>query len=209
MPVKCTYTARRPSVSSVASSGPGTEDAQPPLALHADPVPAATVNSSQVQGKVSSVSFHLYPVLDGSVLSLKSYMLQLQSRKLLRCGTVLTGRMHDDWVWFQHLGESDWPHLIAADISLFDLMISFWIHRFVALLLCFSLWNKHGSHSSGFSHAMLCVNFWLDEAAWVTGSPEPSFFFNTALCQSLVPLCCSRIVDVNSPLPLLVYYFQL
>ena len=71
LPVKCTYTARRPSVSSVASSGPGAEDVQPSLSLHADPVQASTLNSEpQVQGKVFRVSFHCYHVTEGSALTL-------------------------------------------------------------------------------------------------------------------------------------------
>ena len=69
LPVKCTYTARRPSVSSVASSGPGAEDVQPSLSLHADPVQASTLSSLQVQGKVSCVSFHSYLVTEGSALT--------------------------------------------------------------------------------------------------------------------------------------------
>ena len=52
--------------------------------------------------------------------------------------------------------------------------VSFTIHQSLALLLCFSLWAKHGSHSSGFSSGILFVKFWLADDAQVTAGPEPS-----------------------------------
>ena len=69
--VKCSYTARRPSVSSVASSGPGTEDVQPPLPVAdpvvvppvADPVvvPTAALRSPDTEGRgVSGLALSLH-----------------------------------------------------------------------------------------------------------------------------------------------------
>ena len=47
---------------------------------------------------------------------------------------------------------------------------------------CQCLWVKHGSHTSGFSHGMLSVTFWLAEAAWLIDSQEPYESLSTWKC---------------------------
>ena len=59
------------------------------------------------------------------------------------------------------------------------LKVLFGIHQSFVLLLCFSLWIKHGGHTSGFSCWVLSVTFWSAEAAWVIGNLEPSTYART------------------------------
>ena len=90
LPVKSTYTARRPSVSSVSSSGPGVEDVQPPLSLHPDPVTlsAPVLDRQSPQQGQSADSPHLYtPVyISGCLLDFVGFCLgnfQEKSKQLL------------------------------------------------------------------------------------------------------------------------------
>ncbi|XP_076453204.1 spermatogenesis-associated serine-rich protein 2-like isoform X2 [Babylonia areolata] len=56
LPVKNNYTARSPSVSSVASSGPGVEEVPPPpsVSLHPDPLPVAAPSQEQETAQMST-----------------------------------------------------------------------------------------------------------------------------------------------------------
>ena len=78
------------------------------------------------------------------------------------------------------------PNLSTADIYIscqrwhnyampwLTLKVVFTFHQSCALLLCYSLLAKHGSHSSGFLQRLFFEMFRLAEAVHVTGSLEPS-----------------------------------
>ena len=79
-----------------------------------------------------------------------------------------------------HLTESQLiSFVISTHAPLLSLKALFRIHQSFAQLLGFSLWSKHGSHSSGFSLKALFVTIWLAEAvclisSWATSVRRPS-----------------------------------
>ena len=73
--------------------------------------------------------------------------------------TVLIGGKHDDL------------SLNPAFKQLYRLCPSSTAEVYQSLL--FSLWGRHGGHSSGFSRGILFVTLWLAEAARMLGSLEP------------------------------------
>ena len=68
-------------------------------------------------------------------------------------------------------------------------------------VVSFSLWGKHGSHSSGFPLTILFVMFWLAETAHMNGSLEPTVLDRSArnfswfvLLMHILPLIVCFII---------------
>ena len=108
------------------------------------------------------------------------------------------------WVWSQHSLERKLSHLLAANISNQSsympspiLMVFFRINKSFILLLCFSLWEKHGSHSSCFLFFSMEYELWHSD--WlkrlVIGSREPC----TVVTRSVfIMLAAGPAVDSGS-----------
>ena len=90
-------------------------------------------------------------------------------------------------VCFQHSNECDRPQVTAGEISrqrqsfpitnrspLLVWKVLFGTHQSFAPSLRFSLWAKHGRHSSSFSGIILILTCSLADAGGVIGTPEPS-----------------------------------
>ena len=65
--------------------------------------------------------------------------------------------------------------------------VLFGMHQSFTLLLRFSLWDKHGSHSLGFLHRILTMMCKLADAAWVTASLESSLTPNLTTTSTAFP----------------------
>ena len=72
-------------------------------------------------------------------------------------------------------------------------------HQSFSLLLCLSLWDKHGGHPIGFLTGIY-LWLWLVEAAQLIGSPEPSTVPNpiTDYRQSTWPFTVASMTDLRS-----------
>ena len=106
------------------------------------------------------------------------------------CGTVLNGGVHTEIIvkqWFQSDSSSQknviyfislqFVSLVTSETApLLILTVSFDINQSLTLLLCFSLWEKYGSYSLGFSCRASTNNsdILIGWSCWVIGSPKPS-----------------------------------
>ena len=78
------------------------------------------------------------------------------------------------------LFDRSWYLEINEHASLLTLKVLFEIHQSVALSPWFSLWRKHGGHSSAFSCGILVVIFWRAEGVRVFHIRKP---FVGVLCS--------------------------
>ena len=104
--------------------------------------------------------------------------------------TVLLG-IHQSLLWF------------CGNPPVF-IMVLLGIHQsFGPLPLCFTLWARHGAHSSTFWHWVLFVTFRLVDAARAVGSPEPCVWAAwNPVCGQPGTLCVSperHSVQKNTP----------
>ena len=98
---------------------------------------------------------------------------------------MLNGGMHDDFSLNPaYVEKCNLLQVIAADTclqssvnmaSLVTLMVLSAINQSFTLMVCFSLWGKLGSHSSGSLHRILFMTFSWAEYAWMIGSSKPSW----------------------------------
>ena len=117
------------------------------------------------------------------------------------------------WVWIQRSKECSLPHLIAANITLWERALiptsRFSSNLTFSSLCCyvFSLWDNHGGHTSGFSRWKLVVTFQLADASPAIGIPDTSVVFtvtfgstwaiemNTLYCTYLLWNCIELYCD--------------
>ena len=114
------------------------------------------------------------------------------------------------WVWFQH-SDHQFSVICLSGLQLTSLIISEWapvdvlrvlcrMHQEFTPLLCFSLWEKRGSHSLSFSCKILFVMFWLAEDPGTLSCPKvrPMWLYCgklSAVCNDLKPVdWCDCIV---------------